>query len=254
MKEIEISRAILESYTARLHESLESDVVVAGAGPAGLSAAYYLAKGGLKTTVFEAKLSVGGGIWGGGAGCNVVALEDAEILDEIGVRHQKRRALYVADAVELASALAYRAIQAGAGIFNLVQVEDLVMKEGALKGLVVNATPIVMAGLPVDPVCVGCRVAVDATGHPAEVLHMLKKKTMDFHPEEIGEGFMDVETAEKGVVARTGEVYPGLYVAGMAVCAAYNLPRMGPIFGGMLESGKKVAALIGEALVAESRK
>ena len=55
---------------------------------------------------------------------------------------------------------------------------------------------------------------------------------------------MDVEKAEAGVVEKTGEIFPGLYIAGMAVCAVYGLPRMGPIFGGMLKSGKKVAEII----------
>ncbi len=55
---------------------------------------------------------------------------------------------------------------------------------------------------------------------------------------------MNVEKSEAGVVEKTGEVYPGLYVAGMSVCDAFNLPRMGPIFGGMLKSGRKAAGLI----------
>ena len=39
----------------------------------------------------------------------------------------------------------------------------------------------------------------------------------------------------------TKEVFPNLYVCGMAANAAFGGPRMGPIFGGMLISGKKVA-------------
>jgi len=57
-----------------------------------------------------------------------------------------------------------------------------------------------------------------------------------------------VETSESGVVEKAGEVYPGLYVTGMAVCDTFNLPRMGPIFGGMLKSGKKIAELINEKI------
>ena len=43
---------------------------------------------------------------------------------------------------------------------------------------------------------------------------------------------------------KTGEVCPGLYVAGMAAAALHGTPRMGPIFGGMLLSGRKVAEII----------
>jgi len=49
---------------------------------------------------------------------------------------------------------------------------------------------------------------------------------------------------EKLVVENSGRVVPGLYVAGMAVAALHGTPRMGPIFGGMLLSGKKVAEAI----------
>ena len=59
---------------------------------------------------------------------------------------------------------------------------------------------------------------------------------------------MSVEESEAGVVSKTGEVYPGLYLAGMSVASVYHLPRMGPIFGGMIQSGKKAAEMIYERL------
>jgi len=49
-------------------------------------------------------------------------------------------------------------------------------------------------------------------------------------------------------VERTGEIYPGLYLAGMSVASVLGLPRMGPIFGGMLKSGRRAAELISERL------
>jgi ribulose 1,5-bisphosphate synthetase/thiazole synthase len=53
---------------------------------------------------------------------------------------------------------------------------------------------------------------------------------------------------EEDVVSKTGRVVPGLYVAGMSVAEIYNTNRMGPIFGGMLVSGERVAEIIAEDL------
>jgi len=244
MKEIEISRIIIEQYHSKLLDCLENDVVVVGAGPAGLAAGYYLAKNGVKTTVLEKRLSTGGGIWGGAAGYNVITVEDKAILDEIGVAVQKRGDLYTADAIEFATALAYKNKRAGAEIFNLMEAEDIILKEDSVKGVVVNNTNIRASGLLVDPFCIAARYVVDATGHQAELVNMIRRKKAHFRPGEIKEGFMDVEKAEAEVIEKTGEICPGLYVAGMSVCSVFNLPRMGPIFGGMLKSGKKASELI----------
>ena len=248
MKEIDISRAICGEYNKKLLEHLENDVVIVGAGPAGLAAAYYLAKSGRKTVVLEKKLSTGGGIWGGAAGYNIIAVEDNDILKEIDVSTEKKGDLYLADAIEFATALAYKAKKAGVAIFNLTEAEDIILKKDRVEGVVVNNTAIRMASLHVDPFCISCRCLIDATGHPAEIVAMLKRRKPELYPKGLGESFMDVETSEAGVVEKTGEVYPGLYAAGMSVCAVYNLPRMGPIFGGMLKSGKKVAELINEKI------
>jgi len=248
MIETNISRVIIEQYTKRLTEHLENDVVIVGAGPAGLAASYYLAKAKIKTTVIEKKLSIGGGIWGGAAGYNVVTFQDKDILDEIGVTTKKQGRLYIADAIEFAAALAYKAKKADAEIFNLIEAEDIVLKQETVKGVVVNSATARTLKLHVDPFCICAKFVVDATGHPAELVSMLKRRKPELFPKELQEYFMDVETSEAGVVEKTGEVFPGLYVTGMAVCDAFGLPRMGPIFGGMLKSGKKVAELINEKL------
>ena len=244
MKEIDISRVIIEEYCRRLSEHLENDVVIVGAGPAGLAAGYYLAKANVKTTIVEKKLSIGGGIWGGAAGYNVVTFEDTDILDEIGVETKKVGDLYSADAIEFAAALAYKAKKAGAEIFNLTEAEDIVLKEETIKGVVVNSASVRTLGLHVDPFCICARFVIDATGHSAELVSMLKARKPQLFPKELQEYFMNVEVSEAGVVEKTGEVYPGFYIAGMSVCDVFGLPRMGPIFGGMLKSGKKVAQLI----------
>lgn len=243
MKEIEVSKAIIEKYFNNLLGRLVNDVVIVGAGPAGLMASYYLGKAGVKTTVLEKKLSVGGGIWGGASGYNQVVFEETDILDELGVTTEKQDNLYCANSIEFAAALAYSAKKAGAEIFNLMQVEDIIIKKDSVEGVVINGTPILMSSLHVDPYCVAAKYTVDATGHPAEVVNMLKDRKPDILP-RIREGFMDVDSGERGVVEKAGEIYPGLFVAGMSVCAVYNLARMGPIFGGMLKSGKSVAEQI----------
>jgi len=246
--ETEITRVITQEYNRKLLEHLENDVVIVGAGPAGLTAGYYLAKAGYRTALLERKLTTGGGIWGGAAGYNVVVTQSCEIPDEFEMTSKKQKGLYIYDSIEFATALAFKAKKAGLEIFNLTEAEDVIVKTDAVEGVVVNHSAITLAKLHVDPFCIASKYVIDSTGHPAEVVKMLLKRKPNLLPEGIQESFMDVEAAEAGVVDKTGEIFPGLYVAGMSVCAVYGLPRMGPIFGGMLVSGKKVAEQIDERL------
>ena len=63
-----------------------------------------------------------------------------------------------------------------------------------------------------------------------------------------GERSMWAEVGEQMTVENTREVYRNLYVTGMASNAVMGAPRMGPIFGGMLLSGRKAAQLVSRAL------
>lgn len=65
LDEIVITKAIIEAYTKDLIDYTDLDVAIAGAGPSGMVAAKYLAEKGFKVAIFERKLSVGGGVWGG---------------------------------------------------------------------------------------------------------------------------------------------------------------------------------------------
>ncbi len=169
MDEVVISRAITESYTKDLLEAMELDVAIVGAGPAGMIAAYYLAKERIKTAIFERKLSIGGGIWGGGMMFNkiVVQEEGKEILDEFGITTTEyQRGYYVAGAVELASTLCSLAVKAGAKIFNLISVEDVVIREAdRVSGLVLNWSSVPLADLHVDPLAIRSKLVIDATWH-----------------------------------------------------------------------------------------
>jgi thiamine thiazole synthase len=59
---------------------------------------------------------------------------------------------------------------------------------------------------------------------------------------------MWADVAENTTLENTKEAFPGVFAAGMAANATFGSFRMGPIFGGMLLSGEKVAQLIDERL------
>jgi thiamine thiazole synthase len=247
--EIAITKAITEKYAEKFLKGLKCDVAIAGGGPSGLVAAYYLAKKGFSVSLFEKKLGLGGGMWGGGMMFNkiVVQEEALKILDEFKVSFEKYdEKHFVADAIEMVGSLIYNASKAGVQIFNLLNIEDVMIRDERLIGLVINWTAIEMGKLHVDPMSVSCKAAIDATGHDAAVCNIVAKKTGKL--KLVGEKYMWAEVGEKGVIENTSEVFPGLYVAGMSVAAVYGLPRMGPIFGGMLLSGKRVADIISQSI------
>lgn len=251
LDDVVISRAIVETYFQDLLNYLENDVAIAGAGPAGLTAAYFLAKKGRKVAIFERQLRVGGGMPGGGMMFNKIVIQEEakKILDEFGIRYQKyRNGYYVADSLETISLLTSKAIQAGAKIFNLIAVEDLSLQEGKVNGLVINWSAVKTAGLHVDPITIRAKAVVDATGHDAVLCRLLVDKgkvTLRTPTGKVaGEGPMWAEKGEEMIIANTGEVFPGLFIAGMTVNAVCGGPRMGPIFGGMLLSGERLSLLI----------
>ena len=121
-----------------------------------------------------------------------------------------------------------------------------------INGLVLNWSPVDKLSLHVDPLTIRSEFVVDGTGHPAEVCSIVCRKLGgELNTETgkvMGEMSMCAEKGEELTISNSMEIYPGLFVTGMAANASKGSPRMGPIFGGMLKSGKKVAEMIIEKL------
>jgi thiazole biosynthesis enzyme len=255
LDDIIISRSIVESYMEKFLGSLSVDVALVGAGPSNLVAGYYLAKAGLKAVIFESKLAPGGGMWGGGMMFNEIVMQDdaIHIIEEMGIAYRpKGDGYYTMDSVESSSTIISKCVKTGTVIFNLIKATDVLFREEKgqprVSGLVISWSPVENLGLHVDPLGIKASYVVDGTGHPAEICRIvtrkmnvkLNTKTGDV----VGEMPLWAEKGEQFTVDNTKEVFPGLYVAGMAANNVFGGPRMGPIFGGMILSGRKVAEII----------
>lgn len=194
-------------------------------------------------------------MWGGGMMFpRIVVQQKAKyLLDRFHIRSSEYSPdYYTARSVETVTKLGAAAADAGVEFFNLTSVEDVMVKnDGRISGLVINWQPVEATNLHVDPLTIGCRYTVDATGHDAIIAHLVEKKckTITIH----GEGTMWADDAETSVVSHTKEIFPGLYVCGMAANAVAGGHRMGPVFGGMLLSGEVAAEQIIKRLSDEKK-
>ncbi|MEM4576468.1 MAG: sulfide-dependent adenosine diphosphate thiazole synthase [Candidatus Nezhaarchaeales archaeon] len=249
LPENEITRIIVENACKDWIEISKVDVVIVGAGPSGMTAARYLAKRGFKVVLLERRLSFGGGIGGGGMLFHKVLLGEPadQILREVGCKLTPvGSGVYITDAAEMLAKLASGAIDAGAKVILGLSVDDVIYRDNPLRieGVSVQWSAVQIAGLHVDPMFIRSRAVIDATGHDAEVVTVASRKIPNASITLVGERSAYSEISEQLVVEKTGKVIDGLYVAGMAVAAVYGLPRMGPIFGSMLLSGKKIAEVV----------
>ncbi|RLG60663.1 hypothetical protein DRN87_03805 [Candidatus Geothermarchaeota archaeon] len=145
----DISRMFIEEALKKISQYTKVDVVVVGAGPAGLTAAYYLCKSGLKTIVLEKNLGVGGGIRGGGMLLPLAVVEGGEaarVLSEVGVRiYDLSEGLVYVDPTEAMTKLAAKIYDMDGFIWPGVYVEDVIAGVGdetiEIRGVVINWSP-----------------------------------------------------------------------------------------------------------------
>src|SRR5579863_4440782 len=250
LREREITRTIAKEHFAAFEQMIESDVLIVGGGPSGLICAKELAGNGIKTLLVEEQNHLGGGFWNGGFLMNKAAIAHPaqEILLKLGDPCKKSgEGMYIVDPPHATARMIAAVYESGARVLNMTTVVDLILRgeNQSVDGVVVNWTALEAMGhdaAHVDPVALEAKVVVDATGHDAVTLGMLaRRKLIDPIP---GNGAMWVEHSEESVIQRTGEVYPNLFVIGLAVAAVFGTPRMGPAFGGMLLSGQKGAELV----------
>lgn len=242
--EASISRAIVKEFTQWFENYITSDVIIVGGGPSGLVAGMDLSKAGYKTLIVEANNYLGGGFWIGGYLMNTLTFRAPaqSILDELGIPYKEaEEGLFTAEGPVACSKLISKSCDAGVKILNMTKFDDVVLRNKKVEGAVINWTPV--SALPrqitcVDPIALESKVVIDATGHDAHVCRSLERRNLlklkNFGP-------MDVKGSEDSLVERTGQIYPGLFITGMAVSTVFGIPRMGPTFGGMLISGRKVA-------------
>ena len=256
VREVEITKAIAEEFHSVLIDRAESDVIIIGAGPAGLTAGRELSSMGFKVLIIEQNNYLGGGYWLGGYMMNPVTVREPaqKIWDELGVPYKKAgEGLYLTPGPHAVSKLIAGACDAGVKFLNLTKFDDLVLKNGRVAGIVVNWMPV--SALPrnitcVDPVAFESKMVIDASGHDSVAVKRLVDRNL---VEWKGMNPMYVDEGEEHVVEKTGEVYPGLVAAGMSVTETHGLARMGPTFGSMLFSGKKAAEITAAKIKALGR-
>jgi len=246
VNEVEITRAIADEFHSVLIDRASSDVIIIGAGPAGLTAGRELALMGFKVLIIEQNNYLGGGYWLGGYMMNPVTVREPaqKVWDELGIPYKKvSEGLYLTPGPHAVSKLIASACDAGVKFLNLTKFDDLVLKNGRVSGIVVNWMPV--SALPrnitcVDPIALEAKIIIDASGHDSvAVKRLVDRKLVEWK----GMDPMWVNNGEEHVVEKTGEVYPGLIAAGMSVTETHGLARMGPTFGSMLFSGKKAAEI-----------
>ena len=123
-------------------------------------------------------------MWGGGMNYPVIVIqpESKHLLDEIGVRVEDAGdGYYTADSVECVAKLLASAMDAGAKVWNAVSVEDVMIRQDKISGVVINWTAVNVTKMHVDPLTIGSEFVIDGTGHEADICTVARKKAGNLH-------------------------------------------------------------------------
>lgn len=263
IRESTVSRAMTSRYFTDLDKYTESDVVIVGAGSAGLSAAYVLAKNrpDLKIAIIEASVSPGGGCWLGGQLFSAMVMRKPSqlFLDELDIAYDDEGDyVVVKHAALFMSTLMSKVLQfPNVKLFNATAVEDLITRrdestgELRIAGVVTNWTLVALnhnTQSCMDPNTINANVVLSTTGHDGPFGAFCAKRLQTLRPLGAYDSFelggmrgLDMNRAEDAIVKGTREVAPGLVIAGMELAEVDGSNRMGPTFGAMALSGVKAA-------------
>ncbi|CED85470.1 thiazole biosynthetic enzyme [Phaffia rhodozyma] len=259
IKEYMVSRAMTSRYYDDLMKSAISDVIILGAGSAGLSCAYVLAKErpDLKITILEAGVAPGGGAWVGGQLMSAMVIRkpaDA-FLRELGVDFEDEGDFVVVKHAALfTSTILSKVLQfPNVKLYNATAAEDLITRPDALgngglrvSGVVSNYTLVTLAhGLQscMDPQTITAPIVCSFCGHDGPFGGFAAKRCVSIGlVEQLGNmRGLDMRNAEDYIVNNTREIVPGLITGGMELSELDGSNRMGATFGAMLMSGAKAA-------------
>lgn len=238
------TKKIMEGFKGWPKKYAYSDIIIVGAGPAGLMAAVDLGKHDLKVLVIEKNVYAGGGL---GAGDFLISAssympEVREILDELKIPYKKGKSgLSVNAGLNIPAKLVSAVCDRGVKILNMAEFTDLICGDEKVEGLVMNWMPPAALKNGADvlfSINLKCQMVIDVSGPEARVCSNLIEKCAIKPNKFEGE---DIGAAERFLLESAGIVYPGLAAAGMAAATIYGIPHEGLSLCSMLLSGRKIA-------------
>lgn len=257
IEEAQVSRAMIKRYFNIMYERAVSDVVIVGAGSAGLSCAWQLGttRPELKITLIEANVAPGGGAWLGGQLMSPMVIRKPadRFLRQLGVPYEDEGPFVVVKHAALFTSILLSQVLAMPNIvlMNATAVEDLIIHKDfrgqqRVAGVVTNWTLVALnhdTQSCMDPNTITAPVVVSATGHDGPMGAFSAKRLVSAGlVKELGNmRGLDMSRAEPAIVNGTREVAPGLIFAGMELSEHDGSNRMGPTFGAMIASGIKAA-------------